>query len=466
MSTKNDRLIKQILFLSDILAIAISGFIAVGIRFFFRWSEFDVKWYFIGLLFFLSITLIVMYFNKLYDLKYKSWFAQVPGIINSYIYSLFAFAMFSFFVREVSYSRLVLIYFSVSAVALLLTGRYAALCAIKKLYQRGIGAKKLLCLGIDERSLDILKYLHEHAEFGFIVTGYLDDENKKIKKAFPYLGRIEDYAKVIDEKGVSVVLISSGSKYKRIDIIEYCEEKYIQVYMIPDILDITSNPVDIGQISTIPLIKFKEGAISPLQAKIKRLFDLICASFALIMLSPLFLLIIILIKVTTRGSVFFIQERYGMNGELIKIIKFRTMVENAEEMLEKLIKENPEAREEYNTFRKLKNDPRITPIGRILRNTSLDELPQLINIIMGDLSIVGPRPMLLDEMERYGKYKRLILKVNPGLTGLWQISGRNELPFSERVKLDIYYINNWSFWLDIMIILKTIPALLHKNGAY
>lgn len=466
MGTRDEKLIKLIFFIVDVLMICISGFIAIGIRFSFNWNEFDVQWYIIALVFLLVSTIIIMYFSKLYDLKYKSWFAQVPKIINSFMYSMLIFTLFSFYIRKVSYSRLALGYFSVAAVILLLLGRYISIYIIKKIYKRGIGAKRLLCIGMNERSLSVLDYLYNHSEFGYIIAGYLDKENKKIKRPYLYIGEIENFKRVIKDQKINSVLISSSSDYKIREVIEYCEENYIQVYMIPDILDMISNPVDIGQISTIPLIKFKEGALSPIQAKIKRIFDLSIALLGFILVSPIFLIIMVLIRVTTKGSVFFIQERYGMNGQLIKVIKFRTMVENAEEMLEEIIKNNPQLREEYNTYRKLKNDPRITPIGKILRKTSLDELPQLINVIKGDLSIVGPRPMLKDEMERYGKYGKVVLKVYPGITGLWQVSGRNNLPFSERVRLDIYYINNWSFWLDIIIILKTIPVLLHKDGAY
>lgn len=465
MGSKGERWIKTIYYALDITALVLAGLIAVGLRFSFQWEDFHTGWYGLGLLFILTCTIMFMYLNKLYDLRYKSWFVQVPKIVNSYVYAVLIFTLLTFYIREISFSRLALGYFSIAAVLLLLLGRFLTIYIIKRLYQRGIGIKKLLCVGMNERGLSILNYLDEHREFGYELTGYIEEYNKKIKKTYSYLGTIEAYKEIIEGEGIDALLISSSHNPKIREIIEFCEEKYIQVYMIPDILSITSNPVDIGQISTIPLIKFKEGALSPLQVKLKRIFDLTASSLAMILLSPVFLFIMLIIRVTTKSSVFFVQQRYGMNGEIIEVIKFRTMVENAEEVLEELIKNNPMIREEYNTYRKLKDDPRITPIGRFLRKTSLDELPQLINIIRGDISIVGPRPMLRDEMEKYGKYGKLVLKVKPGLTGLWQVSGRNNLPFTERVRLDMYYINNWSFWLDFLIILKTIPAVLERKGA-
>ncbi|MDI3534963.1 MAG: hypothetical protein PWQ82_1328 [Thermosediminibacterales bacterium] len=465
MNDKDEKLIKFILYVLDILVLFIAALIAVGLRFSFDLGSFNVKWYVIAFFFIAIVNTIIMYFNKLYDLKYRSWFAQVPKIINSFIYTMLCFALFSFYVREVSYSRLAIGYFSITAVILLLCGRYVSIYIIKQLYKKGVGVKRLLGIGINERSLSVLDYLNKHREFGYVIVGYLDKKDRNVND-YSYLGGMKEYRRIIDEQSIDAILISSSRGDEHKEIIEYCEDKYIQVYMIPDILDITSNPVDIGQISTIPLIKFKEGMLSSIQAKIKRLFDLGVALSAFIIVLPVFVIIMLLIKLTAKGSIFFVQNRYGINGRSIKIIKFRTMIENAEEVLEELMEKDPKIREEYTTYRKLKNDPRVTPIGKILRRTSLDELPQLINVIKGDLSIVGPRPMLKDEMERYGKYGKLVLKVHPGITGLWQVSGRNELPFSERVRLDVYYINNWSFWLDIIIILKTIPVLLNKNGAY
>ncbi len=180
-----------------------------------------------------------------------------------------------------------------------------------------------------------------------------------------------------------------------------------------------------------------------------------------------FFFIALLIKIDSKGRVIFSQERIGKNGKLFKYYKFRTMYENSDELLKDYLKKNPEKRIEWEKYKKLKDyDPRITRVGKILRKTSLDELPQIINVFLGDMSFVGPRPYLEREKKDMGEFYDLITKVKPGLTGLWQVSGRNELEFKDRLRMDVFYIKNWSLWLDIVILIKTIKTVLKGEGAY
>ena len=199
----------------------------------------------------------------------------------------------------------------------------------------------------------------------------------------------------------------------------------------------------------------------------KRIFDIIFSLFALIFLSPLFLIIAILIKIKSpEGSIFFGHERVGKNKKLFKVYKFRTMIFNAEKALELLLEENPKVKAEFEQDFKLKNDPRIIPgIGSFLRKSSLDELPQFFNSLIGNLSIVGPRPIVEKEIEKYGKYANKLHTIKPGITGLWQVSSsRNDIQYDQRVKLDMEYINNQSLWLDTKIILKTIKVMVFREG--
>ncbi len=203
---------------------------------------------------------------------------------------------------------------------------------------------------------------------------------------------------------------------------------------------------------------------------IKRLFDIVFSLTVLIITSPILLIIALLIKLTDGGTIFYIQERPGLNGRKFRLIKFRTMYPNNEEILKKYLKENPKAREEWENYRKLKTyDPRVTLIGRFLRKYSLDELPQFFNVLKGDMSIVGPRPYIEKEFNEYNipeEVRKKILSVKPGITGLWQVEKRNESTFMERVKMDLKYIERQSFWLDLKIILKTIRVMLTGKGAY
>lgn len=193
----------------------------------------------------------------------------------------------------------------------------------------------------------------------------------------------------------------------------------------------------------------------------KRIMDIILSSIALIVLFPVFLLIGIAIKIDSRGSVFFAHKRIGKNGKPIYIYKFRTMLPNAEEMIQNF---NEEQMKEFKENYKLKNDPRITKVGKILRKTSLDELPQIVNILKGDLSIIGPRPVIEEELELYGNRKNKFLSVTPGLTGYCQANGRSTTTYEERINMELYYIDNRCWWLDIKIFFKTIVSVFNEEG--
>lgn len=199
---------------------------------------------------------------------------------------------------------------------------------------------------------------------------------------------------------------------------------------------------------------------------IKRGFDLFIALSALIFLSPMMLVIAFLIKNKDGGPALFKQTRIGLNGEEFTCLKFRSMVTNAAEELENLLKSDPVAAAEWAKDQKLRNDPRITAVGGFIRKTSLDELPQLLNILKGEMSIIGPRPIVANEVAKYGTDFEHYAAVKPGVTGLWQISGRNDTTYDERVQLDVTYAKEWSFWLDLKIFFLTIPAVVFSKGAY
>ena len=195
---------------------------------------------------------------------------------------------------------------------------------------------------------------------------------------------------------------------------------------------------------------------------VKRILSILCSVISIIVLSPLFIIISLVVKISSKGSVFFIHERIGFQGKKFKLIKFRTMVDNAEDMIASF---NPEQKKEWEENFKLKDDPRITKIGKFLRKTSLDELPQLINILKGDMSFVGPRPVVEDELSWYGDNKEKLLSVKPGLTGWWAVNGRSDVPYPERCDLELYYVDRISFGFDLLILVKTLGAIVRKDGA-
>lgn len=208
-------------------------------------------------------------------------------------------------------------------------------------------------------------------------------------------------------------------------------------------------------------LHFVPFASRPAQRAVKRLFDIVASAAALLVLSPLLLGVALIIKLTSRGPVFFAQERVGLHGRTFRMLKFRSMVVNAEALKAKLAAQN----EQSGPVFKMKNDPRITPIGRFIRKYSIDELPQLINVLRGDMSVVGPRPPVPPEVAQYEPWQRRRLSVRPGLTCIWQVSGRNQISFEEWMYLDMRYIDHWSFWSDLALILRTVPVVLTGRGA-
>ncbi len=256
---------------------------------------------------------------------------------------------------------------------------------------------------------------------------------------------------------------TTGERQAWLDIIDQCFQRII---LIPDMAvggRVWVSAVSIGRLSGILM---RQNLLDPRRMLLKRGLDFLLTAACGLVAFPVMLLLAVAVRLDSPGPVFFKQRRIGRNGEHFYVYKFRTMAADAPALLEKYLAENPDARREWRETQKLKNDPRITRVGRFLRKTSLDELPQLINVLRGEMSVVGPRPIVDDEISRYGHDYDLYIRVRPGITGLWQVSGRNDLSYADRVWLDRHYVCNWSVWLDILIIARTVPEVLHCSGAY
>ncbi|MBR8833956.1 MAG: sugar transferase [Stigonema ocellatum SAG 48.90 = DSM 106950] len=224
-----------------------------------------------------------------------------------------------------------------------------------------------------------------------------------------------------------------------------------------------------GQQKKTPRVKLKGLSLQSLNGEFtKRLFDIVFSLLVLVLFSPVYLILALLIALSSVGPIFYVQERVGKNYKPFNCIKFRTMVSNADEVLMQMMETSPHLRQEFEANFKLKQDPRITKIGQFLRMTSLDEFPQFWNVLKGDMSVVGPRPLVAEELPKYGCYIDQILTIRPGITGLWQVSGRNDIPYPRRVQIDLYYVKCKNFWLDLWIIVKTIGVVVvpKNNGAY
>lgn len=449
----------------DAFALLLSFVFSLFLRFSFIFKNIDIKWYIYSFLIIMVTDLLVLYFKGLYEKNFSNVFEQVSIIFEGLIYSTSLYIIMSYSIKNTIFSRLTLGYFIILSFIFQVIGKYFILYLIKKEYSKGKGLVNTIVIGeIQLFSENLIKEIDTKHVFGLKILGVLSKyvENSSFLNC---VGDIKDFKKIINEYNVKSIIITS--KVDNVEeIIDYCLLKYISIYTLGNAVDLMNYPVEIVFIEDTPILKIKDVLISGTTARLKRLIDFMLSLFLIIILSPLLVLISILIKITSPGPILFKHKRLGLNGKLIDVYKFRTMVVNAQEVLEKILSENPDLKKEYEETFKLKDDPRMTKIGKILRKTSLDELPQLFNVIKGDMSLVGPRPIVLEEINMYKEHGKYLLRVLPGVTGLWQVSGRNNVDYEERIKMDMQYIMNWNLWLDLNILFKTIPAVLKKDGAY
>ncbi|HEX6607799.1 MAG TPA: sugar transferase, partial [Chloroflexia bacterium] len=332
--------------------------------------------------------------------------------------------------------------------------------------------RRVLVVGASYAGQRIMKDLMERPDLGYALSGYVEDDTDEAwtvpmnGHGYPArLGRVTDVDQVISAGQIDEVIVAlpATSHNQIVEVIERCQSNHVSFRLIPDLFEIRFNQVQIDALNGIPLIGLKEVALRGGNLWLKRTLDILMAMVVIAVTSPIMLLIAILIKLERpRGPVFFKQERVGYGGRRFLCYKFRSMRPDAEQLKDQLMAYN----EASGPIFKMKNDPRVTRVGRWLRRTSLDEIPQVFNILAGDMSWVGPRPPVPSEVEQYNEWHRRRLEITPGLTGLWQVSGRSDLSFDEMVKLDLYYAENWSLGFDIKIILMTIPAVLKARGAY
>jgi undecaprenyl-phosphate galactose phosphotransferase len=268
------------------------------------------------------------------------------------------------------------------------------------------------------------------------------------------------------EVGFVVVALGNGDGAKERAVVSALSRARVLFALVPtfDGLPVLGFSQQYFFSHDIMLLVCRNNLARPFSRLLKMVFDQIVAAVLLVLLSPLFLVIASLVR-ADGGPAFFGHRRIGLNGDRFRCLKFRTMVSDADNVLRQLLIKDPAARAEWEATQKLRNDPRITAIGRFLRKTSLDELPQLLNVLRGEMSLVGPRPIVDAELPRYGKDIVYYYETRPGMTGLWQVSGRSDASYERRVQLDLWYVKNWTLWHDVTILLKTIPAVLCRDGA-
>lgn len=340
------------------------------------------------------------------------------------------------------------------------------LSIVNKLTHKGYFIRRILVVGAGEMGQRVVSELLDKRVLGMEPVGFTDDDPAKRHlevKGVKVVGTNKDLEKLITTLSVEEIVITIPSERNLISqIITRTRRFEVEIRVIPEMYDLVLGGVQVGQLGPIPYMMMLKTPMRGWQLVVKRFIDIVVSALGLACLSPVFALVALLIYVDNPGPVIFRQQRLGKNGRIFDFYKFRSMVVNAEALRARLAIDN----EADGPVFKIKEDPRVTRVGRIIRKYSIDELPQLYNVLKGDMSLVGPRPPLTKEVESYTPWEWRRLEVTPGLTCIWQVSGRSNITFEKWMELDVYYIENWSLWLDLKILLQTIPVVVSGKGAY
>ncbi len=346
-------------------------------------------------------------------------------------------------------------------------GRFFLRRVVYAARRRGFFISPALIIGANEEARLLSEQLSKWQYSGLNVMGFVDQQpgERAARHDLPILGNLSALDRLIEEYGIKELIVAS-SAVTRDDLLKlfdkYGVARGVNLRLSSGLYEIITTGLEVREINSVPLVNVNKVRLTGYDQVFKFLLDYGIGIVASLLSVPLFLILSLAIKLDSPGPVFHRRRVMGVNGRTFDAFKFRTMYVNGDEILERY----PELKEELARNHKLKDDPRITRVGRFIRKFSLDELPQLINVLRNEMSIVGPRMISPPELKEYSKWGMNLLTIRPGITGLWQVSGRSDVSYQERVRLDMYYIRNWTVWLDIQIIFRTIPAVLSRRGAY
>jgi len=394
-------------------------------------------------------------------------FPRIIAAVNAFVVS---FLVVMFLVNQNDPSRGYIIILWFCAIVFLFFGRLLLQAAFAVASIDDVVQLKTLIVGSGKVGKSLALKLKQHPEFGLNPVGFVDNDPLYEKftepdiKDLKVLGGTDDFLQIVKDQDIGKVIIgfSKDSHEQLLDLVSKCNEAGVDCSILPRLFEIITDEIIIREVGGISLVPIKKKRIAGFDHVLKNAEDYTLVILGLLFVWPVLLATAIAIKLDTRGPVFFKQERVGKDGKHFNFVKFRSMVANAEDIRDGLENE----KEEGDLLWKIVDDPRITRVGKWIRKFSIDELPQIFNVIAGQMSLVGPRPGLPDEVDRYKGWHRLRLNVKPGITGLWQVNGRSDIPFDEMVKYDLYYIERWSIWLDVKTMLRTFAAVLSRKGAY
>ena len=406
------------------------------------------------------------YHGSYKDIRTKSLGKEIVIVIKAAVFVTLSLGSFIFIFKLVLTSRLFIGFSILITVAVLIVAKLSLNKFFDYIHKKGYNQINLLIVGTGPRARHFIREVKDHANWGLRVVGLIDDEHGMFGKdieGFRVLGRIQDIPFILHRIVVDrVIFVVPRLWLNKIDeAILACEREGISTSISMDLYNLRIAKVRQTEFGRFPLLEFETFSATQWQLFLKRAIDIALSFTLLILFSPVILITSIVIKTTSQGPLLFQQTRSGLNGRRFTLYKFRTMYVGSEMKKRELEKMN----EMDGPVFKIKNDPRVTPVGRALRKFSIDEIPQLINILKGDMSIVGPRPPLPVEVELYQMWQRRRLSLKPGLTCIWQVSGRNKVKFEKWMEMDLEYIDHWSLWLDFKILFKTVFVVLFGYGA-
>ncbi len=372
------------------------------------------------------------------------------------------------FLLKIQYvSRAIVVTFAVLDSLILIGVRIGMVWYFRRSLQRGKNFLQVLIIGTGNRAKQLAETLHQKSEWGVHIVGHLDPDQSRVGTSVlgvPVIGTVDDISSVLKDHVIDeVILAIPRAMIPDVDKIAYaCEEEGVKLRFMADVFNVHVARMRLVELGSVPMLTLEPVAQEGWKVFVKRTIDLAVCLLLLPFVLPVIGIIALAVKIDSPGRFFFIQERIGQNKRRFPMFKFRTMVKDADKMMGQVEQLN----EAEGPIFKIAKDPRVTRVGQFLRRTSLDELPQIFNIIRGEMSLVGPRPMSIRDVNLFDQgIQRKRFSVKPGLTCLWQVSGRSQLPFSKWLELDLYYIDHWSLSLDLKILFKTVPAVLKGTGA-
>lgn len=467
LAEKRSPAVNTILIFFDILTVSFAVLLSATIRLALEpvlGGEVNWPLIFNGLLFYVIFIILLAWLNGLYPGFGLAAVQEMQKVL--YVVSLATVFLGVFlFLQQlgVAYSRFVFVLTWFLSALFMMLGRFALRNRFSRFEWWGI---PMVVVGSRKRVTPIIGKMIQNRRLGFRPMYYFDPQFNSTQPILgvPVIESKMALQQIVSQTGIKHVVFTKIMNDEESSNFHWMRDVFQNILFVLNTAPFGSLWVRTVDLHGTLVIETNYHLLNRRETIIKRVLDMILTFLLLLVSWPVFLILTLLVKLDSKGPILYQQKRLGQNGEQFNSFKFRTMYENAEQKLQDLLNQDPEAFREYEIYHKLSNDPRVTKVGKILRRYSLDELPQLINVVKGDMNLIGPRSYLPRELPAMGEYARVILKVRPGITGWWQVMGRNATSFEERLRLDEYYISNWSIWLDLYIIIKTVWVLIRGQG--